>query len=126
MTLKKGETPTTLVAVLLRVKTHNRDPTKRWIYALYLYITNYCVSPRYVVKLYSKRWIIKTDIRCIGTFKAVTNSTSSQLRFLFFGFAVLFDLLWIFYSAFTSRLLDGSTETFNTYFFIFIKQSDTL
>jgi len=126
ITLKKGGTPTTLVAAFVRVKTHNRDPTKRWTYTLYLYITNCRVSPRYVVKLYSKRWIIETDIRCIGTFKAVTNSTSPQLRFLFFGLAVLFDLLWVFYSTLLNRSHDCPTETFNSYFFVSIKQSDTL
>lgn len=126
ITLKKGGTLTTLIAAFVRVKTHNRDPTKRWTYGLYLYITNCRVSPRYVVKLYSKRWIIETDIRCIGTFKAVTNSTSPQLRSLFFGLAVLFDLLWVFYSTFTNRLLNGSSETFNNHFYVFIKQSDTL
>ena len=126
ITLKKGGTSTTLVAAFVRVKTHNRDPTKRWTYSLYLYITNCRVSPRYVVKLYSKRWIIETDIRCIGTFKAVTNSTSPQLRFLFFGLAVLFDLLWVFYSTLLNRLLDNPTETFKSDYFISIKQSDTL
>jgi len=126
ITLKRGGTPTTLVAVFVRVKTHNRDPTKRWTYMLYLYITNCRVSPRYVVKLYSRRWIIETDIRCIDTFKAVTNSTSPQLRFLFFGLAVLFDVLWVFYSTLLNRLLDHPDATFNNYFFISIKQSDTL
>jgi len=126
ITLKKGGIPTILVAAFVRVKTHNRDPTKRWTYCLYLYITNCRVSPRYIVKLYSKRWIIETDIRCISTFKAVTNSTNPQLRFLFFGLAVMFDLLWVFYSTLLNRLHDCSTEIFNNYFFISIKQSDTL
>ena len=126
ITLKRGGTPTTLVAVFVRIKTHNRDPTKRWTYALYLYITNCRVSPRYIVKLYSKRWIIETDIRCIDTFKAVTNSTSPQLRFLFFGLAVLLDVLWIFHSTLFNRLLDNPGETPNIGFFISIKQSDTL
>jgi len=63
---------------------------------------------------------------CIGTFKAVTNSTSPQLRFLLFGLAVLFDLLWIFYSTLTNRLHDYSTEPYNYSFYISIKQSDTL
>lgn len=126
ITLKKGGTPTTLVAAFVRVKTHNCDPAKRWTYGLYLYITNCRVSSRYIVKLYSKRWIIETDIRCIGTFKAVTNSISPQLRFLFFGLAVIFDLLWVFYSTLINRLLGQPCETFNRYFFISIKQSDTL
>lgn len=126
ITLKKGGTPTTLVAAFVRIKNYNRDPTKRWTYGLYLYITNCRVSPRYIVKLYSKRWIIETDIRCIGTFKAVTNSISPQLRFLFFGLAVLFDLLWVFYSTLVNRLLDQPYETFNNHFFVPIKQSDTL
>ena len=126
ISLKKGGTPTTLVAVFVRTRTHNRDPTKRWTYGLYLYLTNCRVSPRYIVKLYSKRWIIETDIRCIGTFRAVTNSTSPQLRLLFFGLAVLFDLLWVFYSTLTNRLFDELTETSNSYFYLSIKQSDTL
>ena len=33
---------------------------RRWSYSLYLYVTNCKVSTRYVVKLYSKRWIIET------------------------------------------------------------------
>ncbi len=77
-------------------------------------------------KLYSERWIIETDIRCIGTFKAVTNSTSPQLEFLFFSLAVLFCLLWVFYSTLTNRLLESSTEIFNNHLFLSIKQSDTL
>lgn len=126
ITLKRGGTPTTLVAVFARIKTHNRDPTKRWTYALYLYITN-CPSLLVILfKLYSKRWIIETDIRCIDTFKAVTNSTSPQLRFLFFGLAVLLDVLWIFHSTLLNRLLDNPGETPNIGFFISIKQSVTL
>ena len=124
--LKRGEISTTLLAVFVRIKIHNHDPTKRWIYDLYLYLTNYFASPRYIVKLYSKRWLIETDIRYIGTFKALTNSTNPQIRFLFFGLAVLFDLLWVFYSTFTNRLLYSFTETFNNYISLFMKQSDTL
>ncbi len=110
--LKKRGTPTTLVATFVRVRTHNRDPARRWSYTLYLYVTNCRVSTRYVVKLYSKRWIIETDIRCIGTFKAVTNSTNPQLRSLLFGLAVLLDVLWIVYSTFTARLHDSVGDTF--------------
>jgi len=124
--LKKGGTPTRLVAALVRLKTHNRDPAKRWTYSLYLYITNCKVSPRYVVKLYSKRWIIETDIRCIGTFKAFTNSTKPQFRFLLFGLAVLFDVLWIVYSTFLNRSSTSSPERYKNIDEFYIKQSDTL
>jgi len=79
ITLKKRGTPTILVTAFVRVRTYNRDPARRWSYTLYLYVTNCRVSTRYVVKLCSKRWIIETDIRCIGTFKAVTNNTNPQL-----------------------------------------------
>jgi hypothetical protein len=126
ITLKKKGTPTTLVAVFVRVRTHNRDPTKRWTYTLYLYITNCRVSPRYIVKLYSKRWIIETDIRCIGTFKAVTNSIKPQLRFLFFGLAVFFDALWIVYSTLVNRLSQSSSDMFINLSSFYIKQSDSL
>ena len=126
MTLKKGGTPTKLIAALVRVRTHNRDPTKRWTYTLYLYITNCRVSPRYVVKLYSKRWIIETDIRCIKTFKAFTNSTKPQFRFLLFGFAVLFDVLWIVYSTFINRFSSLSPERYKNFAEFYIYQSDTL
>ncbi len=126
ITLKKGGTPTTLVAVFVRIKTKHHDPTMRWTYGLYLYLTNCRVSPHYVVKLYSKRWIIETDLRCIGTFKAVTNSTSPQLRFLLFGLAVLFDVLWVFYSTLMNRLHDHPGKDLNNHFPLSIKQSDTL
>ena len=126
LTLKKGGTPTKLIAALVRVRTHNQDPNKRWTYTLYLYITNCRVSPRYVVKLYSKRWIIETDIRCIKTFKAFTNSTKPQFRFLLFGFAVLFDVLWIVYSTFLNRYSSLSPEKYKNFVEFYIYQSDTL
>ena len=126
ITLKKQGTRTTLVATFVRVKTHNRDSTKRWTYTLYLYVTNCKVSDRYIVKLYSKRWIIETDIRCIGTFKAITNSTSAQLRFLFFGLAVFFDVLWVVYSTFSTRLRTLSSEAFINPDYFVIKQADSL
>lgn len=122
--LRKRGTPTTLVATFVRVRTHNRDPVKRWSYTLYLYVINCKVSSRYVIKLCSKRWIIETDIRCIGTFKAVTNSTNSQLRFLLFGLAVFLDVLWIVYSTFTVRLRNSIGDTFINPSCFPIKQSD--
>ena len=126
ITLKEGGTPTILVAVFVRVKTRHSDPAKRWTYSLYLYITNCKVSPRYIVKLYGKRWIVETDIRCISTFKAVTNSISPQLRFLFFGLAVFLDLLWVFYSTLLNRFLDPYTQLDSSDYYVPIKQADTL
>lgn len=125
-TLIKGGTPTRLVAAFVRVRTHNKDPTKRWTYTLYLYITNCRVSPRYVVRLYSKRWIVETDIPCIGTFKAFINSTRPQFRFLLFGFAVLFDTLWIVYSTFLNRYSISNPERDEIITGFYIKQSDKL
>ncbi|MHA1332442.1 MAG: transposase [Candidatus Hodarchaeales archaeon] len=118
--LKKHGTPTTLIAVFVRVKTKNQTHGRRWTYTLFMYLTNCRVSDRYLVKLYSKRWIVETDIRCIKTFKAFTNSICPQLRFLFFGLAVLFDLLWIVYSTLFNRLHDFCDDNFP------IKQSDSL
>ena len=124
--LKKHGTPTNLVAVFVRVKTKNQMYGRRWTYTLFLYLTNCRVSDRYLVKLYSKRWIIETDIRCIKTFQAFTNSTSPQLRFLFFGLAVLFDLLWVIYSTLFNRLHEFCGDNFINYSSLPIKQSDSL
>lgn len=124
--LKKRGTPTTLVAVFTRVKRQNCDSTQRQHYMMFLYVTNCRVSDRYIVRLYAKRWIIETDIRCIRTFRAITNSTSPQLRFLIFGLAVLLDVLWVIYSTFTSQLHDSFPNTFINTDSFFIKQSHSL
>ncbi len=95
----KNRYPTRLVAVLVRERTNNRDPLKRWTYNLFLYVTNIKCSARRIVKKYSKRWIIETDFRCIGDFKAVSNSRIPQTRILLFGLAVVLDALWVVSSA---------------------------
>ena len=78
------------------------------------------------MKLYSKRWIIETYFRCIGTFKAFMNSISPQLRFLFFGLAVFLDLLWVFYSTSLNRWLEDSPKKSHSEKSIPIKQVDAL
>lgn len=70
----KQKTPVPLVATFVRERYHNPDPLKRHRYRLYLYLTNINVSARTIVRLYGKRWMIDTDIRCIMEFKAFTNS----------------------------------------------------
>lgn len=115
-----------LVAAFVRKRTHNRDPLKRRVYCLYLYLTNTKVSPRRVVKLYSKRWIVETDIRCTNDFKAVTNSTSPQLRLLLYGLAMVFNALWVVFSTFINRLADSSIHSNDKDAIFFIKQADEL
>jgi len=115
-----------LVAAFVRKRTHNRDPLKRRVYCLYLYLTNTKVSPRRVVKLYSKRWIVETDIRCTNDFRAVTNSTSPQLRLIFYGLAMVFNALWIVFSTFINRLIDLSLNSHDVDIIFFIKQADEL
>ncbi|MCK5342996.1 MAG: transposase [Candidatus Heimdallarchaeota archaeon] len=115
-----------LVAAFVRKRTHNRDPLKRRIYCLYLYITNTKVSARRVVKLYSKRWIVETDIRCTNDFRAVTNSTSPQLRLLLYGLAMVFNALWVVFSTFINRLTDSSIHSNDLDCIFFIKQADEL
>lgn len=87
--------PTRLVAVYVRQRTHNKDPLKRWIYCLFLYITNLNCSARYIVKQYAKRWIIETDYSCIGVFQAVSNSRIPQTRILLFSLSMALDALWV-------------------------------
>ena len=87
--------PVRLVAVLVRQRTQNKDPLKRWTYGLFLYLTNLKCSARVIVKKYSKRWIIETDFRCIGIFKAVSHSRIPQTRIMLFGLAVVLDALWV-------------------------------
>lgn len=105
---KKG-TPVPLVAAYVRHRTHNKDPTKRWSYSLFLYLTNIRCSARYIVKLYGKRWAIETDFRCINDFQAVTNSTSPSLRLLLYGLAVYFNALWIVFSVCENTLAEYSS-----------------
>jgi hypothetical protein len=122
----KKRTPVPLVAAFVRRKTRHRSPLKRSTYCLFLYLTNTTVTPRTVVRLYSKRWIVETDIRCINEFTAVTNSISPQLRLLLYGLAMVFDALWIVFSTMINRFTEeGSFPIYDWTQFI-IKQCDTL
>ncbi len=122
----KHKTPVELVAVLVRHRTHHRHPLKRWTYNWYLYITNCPLSPREIVRLYGKRWIIETDIRCITEFKAITNSTKPQMRFLLYGLAMVFDALWVVFSLLLNRLRSNNSLSITEETRFRIKQSDTL
>ena len=124
--LNKQASPSTLVAVWVRHKTHNRDPKKRRIYSLFLYLTNCQLSPRYIVRLYGKRWIVETDIRCMGEFKAVTNSTSPQLRLFFQGLTMLFDSLWVVFSTLVQRHQNQKITAVTKETQWLIKQADQL
>ena len=115
-----------LVAAFVLKRARNRDPLKRRVYCLYLYLTNTKVSPRRVVKLYSKRWIVETDIRCTNDFRAVTNSTSPQLRLLLYGLAMIFNALWIVFSTLINRLNDLSIHSIDYDTIFCIKQADEL
>ena len=108
VTRKKG-TPVPLVAAYVRHRTHNKNPTKRRTYSLFLYLTNINCSARYIVKLYGKRWAIETDFRCINDFQAVTNSTSPSLRLILYGLAVYFNALWIVFSVCENTLAEYSS-----------------
>lgn len=106
VTIRKKGTPVPLIAAYVRQRTRKKDPTKRWIYCLFLYLTNLSCSARYIVKLYGKRWMIETDIRCINDFQAVTNSKLPSLRMLLFGLAVFFDALWVIFSVCENRMTE--------------------
>lgn len=122
----KKRSPVPLVAAFVHKRTRHRNPLKRSTYCLFLYLTNTTVTPRTVVHLYSKRWIVETDIRCINEFTAVTNSILPQLRLLLYGLAMVFDALWIVFSTLISRFIEeGSFPIFEWTQFT-IKQRDTL
>ncbi len=104
--LRKEGLPVPLIAVFVRQRTRNPIPQKRWRYGLFLYLTNLRVSARYLVKLYSKRWGVETDLRCISDFHAVTNSILPQLRLILFGLAMYFDALWVIYSVYQNILAE--------------------
>ena len=122
----KRQKPVPLVAAFVRRRTYYKNPYKRASYGLFLYLTNITVSPRTVVRLYSKRWIVETDIRCINEFKAVTNSTKPQLRMLLYGLAMVFNALWIVYSTLIQRLNEGRSSPFSSESLVMIKQADEL
>ncbi|PWI47596.1 hypothetical protein CEE45_11125 [Candidatus Heimdallarchaeota archaeon B3_Heim] len=121
---KRTQVP--LVAAFVRKRTYLQKHLKRRTYGLYLYLTNTNVTPRRVVKLYSKRWIVETDIRCTNEFKAVTNSTNPQLRLLLYGLAMVFNALWIVFSTLFHRLSGLSSEILSEEATISIKQADKL
>ncbi len=79
-----------------------------------------------MVRLYSKRWIVETDIRCTNEFKVITNSTKPQLRLLLYGLAMVFNALWILYSTLIQRLEDNPTFEISTETLAIIKQVDEL
>ncbi len=122
----KRQKPVPLVAAFVRRRTYYKNPYKRASYGLFLYLTNITVSPRTVVRLYSKRWIVETDIRCINEFKAVTNSTKPQLRMLLYGLAMVFNALWIVYSTLIQRLNEERSSPFSSESLVMIKQADEL
>jgi hypothetical protein len=122
----KRRKPVPLVAAFVRTRTYYKNPYKRASYCLFLYLTNTTVSPRTVVRLYSKRWIVETDIRCTNEFKAITNSTKPQLRLLLYGLAMVFNALWIVYSTLIQRLEENPTFEISTETLLLIKQVDEL
>ena len=119
-------TPVELVAVLVRLRTHHRDPLKRWTYRWFLYLTNCPLTPRVIVRLYGKRWMIETDIRCIAEFKAVTNSTQPQVRFLLYGLAMVLDALWTVCSLLLNRLRSHGPFPITEETRFRVKQSDAI
>lgn len=122
----KKRTPVPLVAAFVRKRTHSRDHNKRRVYCLYMYLTNSNLAPRSVVKLYSKRWIVETDLRCINEFKPVTNSILPQVRLLFYGLAMVLDALWIVFSTLINRINDNGTILITSETQFIIKQLDEL
>ena len=122
----KRRTPVPLVAAFVRQRTYYKNPYKRASYCLFLYLTNTTVSPRTVVRLYGKRWIVETDIRCTNEFKAITNSTKPQLRLLLYGLAMVFNALWIVYSTLIQRLKQAMDFKVSSDNLLTIKQIDEL
>ncbi len=122
----KRRKPVPLVAAFVRQRTYYKNPYRRVSYCLFLYLTNTTVSPRTVVRLYSKRWIVETDIRCTNEFKAVTNSTKPQLRMLLYGLAMVFNALWIIYSTLIQRLKEGKIFKGYPESLVTVKQMDEL
>lgn len=122
----KKRTPVLLVAAFVHQKTRHRNPLKRSTYCLFLYLTDTTVTSRTVVRLYSKRWIVETDIRCINEFTAVTNSILPQLRLLLYGLAMVFDALWIVFSTLISRFIEEGPFSIFKWTQFAITQRDTL
>ncbi len=122
----KKQTRVPLVGVFVRQKTKHKLRIKRRVYCLFLYLTNCKVSPRTVVKLYSKRWIVETDIRCINEFKPVTNTIRPQLRLFLYGLAVIIDALWVVFSTLINRIKEYGEIFITEETQFVIKQADTL
>ena len=118
----KRKTPVPLVAAFVRERFYNSNPLKRQRYRLYLYLTNIKASARSIVRLYGKRWLIETDIRCINDFKAVTNSIRPKTRLFLYGLAMVFDALWVVLSSLINRLHDYSFDAITNETQFLVKQ----
>ena len=126
VTTGKYQTPVPLVAAFVRKRTYSKKYPNRRVYCLYVYITNIKVSARRIVKLYSKRWIVETDIRCTNDFKAVTNSTKPQLRLFLYGLAMILNALWVVFSTLYQRLHQLTSDPLLDKTIFDIRQSDVL
>lgn len=118
-------TPVRLVAVFVKQKTHNKDPLKRYTYNLFLYLTNKKCSARHIVKSYGKRWIIETDFRCTGDFKAYTNSRKFQARILLFGMATVLNALRVVTSTLIRREKEDKVVLITNETTFAIRQNET-
>ena len=122
---RKG-TRASLVMAFLKHKVKHKNPLKRETYNLVVYLTNIKVNPEQIVKIYDRRWLIETDIRCVGVFKAISNSRKGNVRFLLFGFAAVLDALWVVTTVLMNRIIEyGDIEIIEETIFL-IYQRDSL
>ena len=102
---RKG-TRVPLVATFLYHKVNNKNSLKKPNYSLVVYLTNIDVSCEQIIRIYRRRWLIETDMRCIGEFQALTNSRQGNIRIFLFGLAMLLDALWVVITVLMNRIKD--------------------
>ena len=95
-----------LVATFLYHRIKHWNPVKRETYNLVVYLTNINVSCKQIVRIYDRRWLIETDMRCIGEFQAVTNSRNGNIRIFLFGLAMVLDALWVVTTVLMNRIME--------------------
>ena len=122
---RKG-TRVPLVMVFLKHKVKHFNPLKRETYNLVVYLTNINASSEQIVKIYDKRWLVETDIRCIGEFEAISNSRNGNIRIFLFGLAMVLDALWVVTTVLMNRIIEiGDIEIIEETIFL-IYQRDSL
>lgn len=124
--LNSRGTTVTVVLIFLYHHVQNWDPLKRETYNFVIYLTNIHATPEQITRIYDRRWLIETDMRCIGMFQGISNSRSGHLRMFLFGLAMVLDALWVVATTMQQRIQQMPQMVIDEETIFWIKQHDRI